>query len=210
VARVTQAHLDARRQQIIDAASACFARSGFHQATMQEICREAELSPGAVYRYFDSKDEIIRACCEAGLQRSLALLAGAEQRTDTLAAANEIIDAVYSELDQSQSPAADALNIELWAEACRNPRIRPIVQHMFASLRERLTVIFAAMQADGEINPGLEAAAAARTSISLFEGLVLQKMLEPELEIQPYVDVVKAMLTGGFWCGAAGPTSQGE
>ena len=57
--KVTQAHLEARRQQILDAAFGCFARQGFHQTTMQDICREAELSPGAVYRYFDSKEAII-------------------------------------------------------------------------------------------------------------------------------------------------------
>ena len=50
--KVTEAHLEARRQQILDAASACFSRQGFHQTTMQGICREVDLSPGAVYRYF--------------------------------------------------------------------------------------------------------------------------------------------------------------
>jgi AcrR family transcriptional regulator len=53
--KVTEAHLEARRQQILDAALACFSRRGFHQSTMQDICQEAELSPGAVYRYFRSK-----------------------------------------------------------------------------------------------------------------------------------------------------------
>ena len=39
-----------RRQQIIAAAAVCFARRGFHGATMPEICAEAKLSPGTVYR----------------------------------------------------------------------------------------------------------------------------------------------------------------
>ena len=61
--KVTEAHLESRRQQVLDAAFACFARNGFHQTTMQDICREAQLSPGAVYRYFASKEEIIAATC---------------------------------------------------------------------------------------------------------------------------------------------------
>jgi len=61
VPKVSEEHADARRQQIIDAAYRCFARKGFHQATMRDIYEEAGLSPGAVYHYFDSKDEIIRA-----------------------------------------------------------------------------------------------------------------------------------------------------
>ena len=53
-----------RRREILDAALFCFRRRGFHQATMQEICAEAGLSPGALYRYFNSKADIIAAIAE--------------------------------------------------------------------------------------------------------------------------------------------------
>ena len=59
--QVTEAHLEARHRQIVEAALVCFTGKGFHQTTMQDICRRAELSPGAVYRYFASKDDIIEA-----------------------------------------------------------------------------------------------------------------------------------------------------
>jgi len=62
--RVTEEHLAARRRQILDAAVTCFARQGLHRTTMQDIFREAELSPGAVYRYFPSKEAILRAIAE--------------------------------------------------------------------------------------------------------------------------------------------------
>jgi hypothetical protein len=44
--KVTEAHLEARRRQIVDAAAACFSQRGFHQTTMQDICKQAALSPG--------------------------------------------------------------------------------------------------------------------------------------------------------------------
>ncbi len=50
---------DQRRVQILDAARACFASAGFHGASMHQICAEARMSPGALYRYFPSKDAII-------------------------------------------------------------------------------------------------------------------------------------------------------
>ena len=37
--KVTEAHLEARREQILDAAAECFARKGFHRSTMHDICR---------------------------------------------------------------------------------------------------------------------------------------------------------------------------
>ena len=68
--KVSDAHLEARRKQILDASSACFARQGFHQTTMQDIRPEAALSPGAVYRYFASKEEITAASCQDCHQQS--------------------------------------------------------------------------------------------------------------------------------------------
>src|SRR3954464_11109027 len=44
-----------RRSEILSAAQTCFARPGFHQTSMQEICAEAGMSPGNLYRYFRSK-----------------------------------------------------------------------------------------------------------------------------------------------------------
>ena len=40
----------ARREHILDAAERCFVNKGFHPATMDGICREAGVSPGALYR----------------------------------------------------------------------------------------------------------------------------------------------------------------
>src|ERR687892_1283375 len=59
--KVTEEHLAARRRQILDAALVCFSRRGFHQTSMQAIFEESGLSPGAVYRYFKSKEEIVEA-----------------------------------------------------------------------------------------------------------------------------------------------------
>src|SRR5215475_3238699 len=53
-----------RRDEILAAAQTCFARSGFHQTSMQEICTQAGMSPGNLYRYFRSKEEIIAGIAE--------------------------------------------------------------------------------------------------------------------------------------------------
>src|SRR5688500_3728525 len=59
--KVTEEPVEARRRQILSAALRCFAREGFHRATMQDIFRESDLSPGAVYSYFKGRDELIAA-----------------------------------------------------------------------------------------------------------------------------------------------------
>src|SRR5215210_5438727 len=53
-----------RRDEILSAAQRCFVRSGFHQTSMQEICAEAGMSPGNLYRYFPSKEALIAGIAE--------------------------------------------------------------------------------------------------------------------------------------------------
>jgi AcrR family transcriptional regulator len=47
-----------RRQQIIVAAKRVFSEKGFSKSTMEDIAKEAELSPGTLYLYFKNKDEL--------------------------------------------------------------------------------------------------------------------------------------------------------
>ena len=47
-----------RRQQIIVAAKRVFSEKGFTRTTMEDIAKEAELSPGTLYLYFKNKDEL--------------------------------------------------------------------------------------------------------------------------------------------------------
>lgn len=47
-----------RRQQIMVAAKRVFSENGFNKATMEDIAKEAELSPGTLYLYFKNKDEL--------------------------------------------------------------------------------------------------------------------------------------------------------
>ena len=71
--KVPEEHLEARREQILGAAIACFAEKGFHKTSMKDICNKAQLSPGAVYNYFESKDDIVEAVCKIGEEQNGAL-----------------------------------------------------------------------------------------------------------------------------------------
>ena len=51
--------IEARRNQILDAAAAVFAEKGFHHATTKEIARTAGVSEGTIYNYFDSKADLL-------------------------------------------------------------------------------------------------------------------------------------------------------
>jgi AcrR family transcriptional regulator len=52
-----------RRQQIMVAAKRVFIQKGYEKSTVEDIAREAELSPGTLYLYFKSKDELYASLC---------------------------------------------------------------------------------------------------------------------------------------------------
>jgi AcrR family transcriptional regulator len=53
-----------RRDQIIDAAMLVFAQKGFTRATNKDIAREAGITAGLIYYYFESKEDLLKAIIE--------------------------------------------------------------------------------------------------------------------------------------------------
>ncbi len=68
---------NAKRRQILDGARRIFLAEGFDAASMGEIAREAKVSKGTLYVYFDSKEALFAALIEetkrAAAERMVAL-----------------------------------------------------------------------------------------------------------------------------------------
>jgi AcrR family transcriptional regulator len=192
--KVTEAHSAARRQQIIDAAYRCFARKGFHQATMRDIYEEAKLSPGAVYHYFPSKDAIIQASFEFDYQRSLALFEAATASDDPLNALTELIAFFFRGLEGAAELGADRVNVQGWGEALINPPLRESLQRVMTQYLAALSQIVRQAQAIEQIDPSLDPQALGRILLSLYYGLELQKALDPQIAIAPYAAAIAALL----------------
>ena len=201
--KVTEAHLEARRQQILEAASACFSRQGFHQATMQDICREADLSPGAVYRYFNSKEEIIEASCEDCQRQSLEFLESVTgQSDDTLQVLDRLTDRGFEQLNEPEAQEHIRMNIQLWAESLRSAEVMEVLSRSgFDTWRNALSAIIKRAQQRGEVDPSLEPGSAAQVLLSSWLGLLLQKAFDPQMDVSKYAAVLKAMYGGRFWSG---------
>src|SRR5947199_437080 len=73
-----------RRTQILDAALVCFAKRGFHQASMHDISAEAGISVGLIYRYFQNKEAVIAAMAERHKQEIQELVERAGQAPNLL------------------------------------------------------------------------------------------------------------------------------
>jgi len=200
--KVSPEHSEARRLQIIDAAYRCFARKGFHQATMRDIYEEAQLSPGAIYHYFRSKDDIIKASFEHDFARSLDVFQAALGQTDALAALEGLFEFLFAGLAQAAELGASRVNVQSWGEALLNPDILAAILRVFSGYRASVAQLIRQAQESGKVSPQIDPEAAARVMHALYLGLELQMAWEPEaVDPEQYLSVVKALLRGSFTAG---------
>jgi AcrR family transcriptional regulator len=199
--KVLPQYLELRRQQILDAAATCFSHRGFHPTTMQDICKEAGLSPGAVYRYFPSKESIIQAMCERGGSRNAEAIQEALTRRGTLDILGYLIETFFLELDTLHSHAECALNVELIAEAPRNDHIREWLTRNLNEARGMFVDLMRAGQAKGEIDPALDVGSISQVMVALYHGFITQKLVDPEMDVHKYAQVLRSLFGGEFWCG---------
>src|ERR1700704_2883879 len=128
-----QAQAD-RRDEILAAAQRCFVRSGFHGASMQDICAEAGMSPGNLYRYFPSKEAIIAGITE----RCRAQAAADFDAIENAPSFYEGIGAMARAYMVERSAEEVNLGMEIMAECRRNPAIAKMSLDFEADVKARL------------------------------------------------------------------------
>lgn len=155
----------------MDAAIACFRRRGFHQATMQEICTEAQISAGALYRYFHSKAEIIGAIAEEHRGEADEAFLRAAERIGFLPA----IGAAGRNFFLKCASGDGALVADIMAEAMRDEDLAGLLRATDARSVRLFTKAIAAAQQRGEIDRKLDPESAANTLFAAIEGIGLRR-----------------------------------
>lgn len=204
--KVTQAHIDARTNVIRDAAEKVFADKGFAGATMADIAREAGLSAGAIYRYFPSKEALIEALSDEQAARNAQIVESIRSKGDTATVLHSLADTFFRALEDPDGFLDQCIEFELTSEARRNPQIRDARHRSYASLVQGFTAVIRRGQADGVINNNVDADSTARLMVAAFEGLTMQLAVGEAVNVRKYTKVLKAMMTGQFWTGAAPAT----
>jgi TetR/AcrR family transcriptional repressor of uid operon len=163
--------VEARRREILDAAQACFERRGFHATSMDQICTEAQISPGGLYRYFPSKEAIISAMAEDE-RRAATLAFDAVRGADNFLLALSSLCEKFAEAYATPNRAAFAA--ELMAEAVRNPKFALIAREAEERIRTEITDLLAAGQKMGHVEATLDPAEAAAVLMAAADGLGLR------------------------------------
>jgi AcrR family transcriptional regulator len=201
MAKVTEAYLEARREEILEAAIACFARNGFHQTTMADIAGEAGISPGAIYRYFASKEDVIKASVQARSGVRAAMFQALAEKDNTLEALDLLVDLYMTRIDRAEPEIA--LFVQLYGEGLRNPEVRESVLARWNEVITGIADLIHLGQARGEINPALKPKDVALLFVAAVAGLMVHKTLDPEVDVWKFAEVFMALCGGDFWRGAS-------
>lgn len=180
----------ARRARILDAAEQCFVRSGFHRTTMHDICREAGISPGALYLYFDSKEALIEGLSE----RDRAEFA---ERFAMLSSAPDFLEALKALGEQYfvEEPASKrVLCIEIGLESTRNARIAAIFRNVDDFVTRSFADLFQRLKNEGRIAPALDIPALAEVFAVMGDGLFWRRAVVPQFDSKAVVATVLAVL----------------
>ncbi len=175
-----------RRYQILDAAEKVFARNGFAESRMEQIVEESQLSKGAIYWYFKSKDDIIAASLARMFERSLHDVA--EQIESDRPVVERIMTVARSATEQIRNARQLAgVELEAYAMAARNPSIRRRARGYFDSYIDAFARLIADGIAKGELRP-VDPRKAAISGVALFEGLTLLWVVNPDLDFEEVLD----------------------
>lgn len=192
-----------RRQAILDAAERCFARSGFHQASMNEICIEAGMSPGNLYRYFPSKEAIIAGIAEANRAEAAESIAAAAGATDLFEGLRQL--ARYYIVERPSEKVG--LCVEILAESRRNPAIAHLSTDIDREVATRLEEMLRSAAARGEIASDLDFSAAVAMLFVLADGMTWQRAANPDFDAEKLLPYMFQMI-GYLLSGKASPKGE--
>jgi TetR/AcrR family transcriptional repressor of uid operon len=181
-----------RCKQVLDAAQECFSRDGFHGASMAEISKAAGMSAGHIYNYFDSKEAIIAAIVQRGLDELVVRFDQVLSEPDVAAA---LVRGLADSVQRLTEPDAAALRFEILAEAARNPKVAAMVQAADAVRRERLSEIVRIARVSAGVTSDTDIETRAELLGAIFNGLGQRALANPGLDKEALTAMLGSVVT---------------
>ena len=200
--RISEERRDARRGQIIDAARACVLEHGLEAVSMEMIIARSGLSTGAVYRYFKSKDDLIRAAITAATSEigaaAAPVLAGPKPARPSQLLQELLAAWVgFSRSGVGAAAGLDRMPVALhgWSYAQTDPEAKAVLQASLRGFRERCVPLVKQWQTDGVVAATAGPDAVAQLILSIWLGFVAQRSLTGDADVQAHADALAALIT---------------
>jgi AcrR family transcriptional regulator len=176
------------RARLLAAARELVAEVGFSAVTTRAISERAGVNNALVHYYFGSKTALVVQAALSSLDQAVDEPVRMLREAPTVGAGVAEVLRWVGSLDVDE-PGMRTL-IELTIEAFRNPEVRPVVA---AALDEGRRELAAALASRGDLDADVAVGLAA-TLTALFDGVVLHRLVDADLDVAPWAAAIEASL----------------
>lgn len=176
---------DEKRKRIIDAAYKVFASKGYKNASIKDIAKEADVTPGLIHYYFKNKEELLFSVQHYVQQRYHRKYEGKDKRD--ISSAFDTLEEIKSRSEQD--PDWYRWRYELYSLGLKNEDIQNEVASILKNGRESLSKPLQNLlveQKDAEELAGI--------LLACFDGLALQKIVDQDFNIDRAYELLGDLL----------------
>lgn len=183
---------DEIRDRLVEAAAEVFSEKGYDGARVQEIARRAGLTTGAIYGRFTGKAELLRAAIESHSTSELDELFASHEFDGRV---TDILTTVGSHLVSRRSTTGQALLLEAFVAARRDPEVKRLVREIVEDRAERLAVLVLNAKASALVSGELDTLAVVRFCHAVGLGFLLFEAIDLDLPAAgPWEDLIAHMV----------------
>jgi len=181
VPKVSEEHLRARREQILDGARRAFARHGYQGATVARLESEIGLSRGAIFNYFPDKWSLFLALVVRDRNRFFDVLA------------SEGLDGLLRQMTE-ESPEWLGVYFELAHRLRTNPELMQDLTDAAPDEARQAEELFASWQRAGEIRGDVSLDTVIQFVNVIANGMALATSLGLTFDVEPFLKLVHSGL----------------
>lgn len=189
---------DLRRRQILEAALATFATRGYEKTTMEDIRLASELSKGTLYLYFDSKEALFAAVVETTFEEQLIYLDKLVNEYQSHSAAEQLqilLTSLTAMLEQEDQQIG--LYTDFFVQSWQYESVRAVLTHVYTQYMDLFINLIQQGIASKEFYP-VNTEHTARMMIGAIDGILLQKLLDPNLDFKPILNQLIELILRGL------------
>jgi len=183
---------DYRREQVLDSALKLFVKHGYEDSTVEEISRDAGLSKGSIYWYFDSKLDILFALTDryvAQSQSEVVRLAAADKY------GTEALFKSHRDLHRAgeKDPNREKLLSQLMGLAARYPEIRDKMREYYRQWDNVVTELIQRAVEGGRFAP-VDAKCISQAISALYDGLCMRQQIDPKVDVIAVIETTMKLV----------------
>ena len=188
---------DRRKEQIMSAALSVVVAKGYDQSRMDDIVKKSQLSKGAIYWYYKSKEEVYLSLVDYWfVQYSSGVVDTLKQQESASDQLKALFDFFIEQFDKN--PTTFKLLVEFWRLAGLNPDFNAKLQQIYSDFLEYIIEIIKVGVANGEFK-NVEPRITALSILINIEGINWFTLFDKSgVEAHEYIDTISNFILNGL------------